>query len=159
MLKIWREILQKVDNSKLILKSNVFDSSYGREIINTRLKKLGFNLSQIELRGFTSDYLGEYNEIDVALDTYPYPGGGTTCDALYMGVPVVSLIGQRHGSRFGYSILKNLGMEECIANSSEEYIKKTIMLASDKKKLLNLILLFFYSYCINNVWQALVFKE
>ena len=138
MLKIWREILQKVDNSKLILKSNVFDSSYGREIINTRLKKLGFNLSQIELRGFTSDYLGEYNEIDVALDTYPYPGGGTTCDALYMGVPVVSLIGQRHGSRFGYSILKNLGMEECIANSSEEYIEKTIMLASDKKKLLNL---------------------
>ena len=53
------------------------------------------------------NYLEEYNDINIALDTYPYVGGGTTCEALYMGTPVITLVGDRHGSRFGYSILKN----------------------------------------------------
>ena len=135
ILLMWKKIMDRFNNSKLLLKSSVFNSEYGTEVIKKRLERLGFDLTQIELRGFSADYLEEYNEIDIALDTYPYPGGGTTCDALYMGVPVITLVGERHGSRFGYSILKNIEMEECIAFTKIDYIEKAISLANDTKKL------------------------
>jgi len=73
--------------------------------------------------------------MDIALDTFPYVGGGTTCDALYMGVPVVSLYGQRHGTRFGYSILCNAGLKELTAGTVEEYVEKAVQLALDKELL------------------------
>ena len=135
ILLMWKKIMDRFNNSKLLLKSSVFNSEYGTDVIKKRLERLGFDLTQIELRGFSADYLEEYNEIDIALDTYPYPGGGTTCDALYMGVPVITLVGERHGSRFGYSILKNIEMEECIAFTKIDYIEKAISLANDTKKL------------------------
>ncbi len=135
ILLMWKKIMDRFNNSKLLLKSSVFNSEYGTEVIKKRLERLGFDLTKIELRGFSADYLEEYNEIDIALDTYPYPGGGTTCDALYMGVPVITLVGERHGSRFGYSILKNIEMEECIAFTKIDYIEKAISLANDTKKL------------------------
>ena len=96
---------------------------------------IGLKEQQIELRAASKDYLKEYNEIDIALDTWPYPGGGTTCDALYMGVPVITLVGERHGSRFGYSILKNIGLVEGIAFSKEEYVEKAVALAQNKERL------------------------
>ena len=73
--------------------------------------------------------------MDIALDTYPYPGGGTTCEALYMGVPVVSLYGQRHGSRFGYSLLNNTGLGELAAASEDEYVRIAVTLARDRELL------------------------
>ena len=69
--------------------------------------------------------------MDLLLDTYPYVGGGTTCDALYAGVPVVSLYGRRHGTRFGYSLLTNAGLGELAAATEEEYVEKAVALGSD----------------------------
>lgn len=74
-------------------------------------------------------------DMDIALDTYPYPGGGTTCEALYMGVPVVSRYGRRHGSRFGYSLLCNTGLEELTAETEEAYVEKAVALAEDEELL------------------------
>ena len=90
-----------------------------------------FDLEKIEFRGESVNYLAEYNEVDIALDTYPYVGGGTTCEALYMGTPVITLVGDRPGARFGYSILKNLGLDDCIAASKAEYIEKAVALATN----------------------------
>ncbi|MBP2630513.1 MAG: hypothetical protein H6Q70_1141 [Firmicutes bacterium] len=135
LLVLWKEILSEVPNSKLILKSRVFASEFGKKTAENRMKEIGIAIERVELRPFSSNYLEEYHEVDIALDTYPYPGGATTCEALYMGVPVLSLVGDRHGSRFGYSILKNLGIEECIAFSGEDYIKKAVAFASDKELL------------------------
>ena len=79
--------------------------------------------------------MAAYPQMDIALDTYPYPGGGTTCDALYMGVPVVSRYGDRHGSRFGRSLLENIGLGELAAADGQEYAAKAILLAQDRNLL------------------------
>lgn len=132
MLIVWREILERVPHSRLLLKSRIFGSASGREQIKKRLTLLRFDLDCIEMRPETTTYLEEYKDVDIALDTYPYPGGGTTCEALYMGVPVITLVGERHGARFGYSLLKNIGLDDCCAFSKEEYIDIAIRLAENR---------------------------
>lgn len=135
MLLLWKEILDKVPGSKLLLKGKVFGSSYAERVIKNRFINLGFKSESLEFRPATGDYLDQYKDMDIALDTFPYPGGGTTCDALYMGVPVITLVGKRHGARFGYSILKNIGLDDCIAFNETEYIEKAVALAHDRKLL------------------------
>lgn len=132
ILTAWREILAAVPNSRIILKHKIFDTAEGKDFVLERMKDLGLNIEQIELRGFSADYLRQYNEIDIALDTFPYNGGLTTCEALYMGVPVVSLRGDRHGNRIAYSILKNVGVEELAVSNLTEYIQRAVALANDK---------------------------
>ncbi len=73
--------------------------------------------------------------IDVALDTFPYTGGTTTCDALWMGVPVITLAGDLAVSRSGVSILSNIGLTELIAKTPEEYVQMAIDLAGDASRL------------------------
>ena len=131
MLETWQKILQRVPKSKLILKHKIFDGDEGKNFVRQRLQRLNFDLNFVELRGFTANYLDEYRDIDIALDTYPYTGGLTTCDALFMGVPVISLYGERHGSRFGYSILNNVGIGELAVKNREDYINLAAALAND----------------------------
>lgn len=131
MLALWRQILSRVKQSRLILKSRIFDSEEGRAAVCTRLDNMGYDLKQIELRGFSEDYLKQYNDVDIALDTYPYTGGITTCEALYMGVPVVTLCGNRHGARFGASLLQNAGLAELIAADEQQYVEKAVAIARD----------------------------
>ena len=85
----------------------------------------------LELRPFSSDYLTQYGDIDIVLDTAPYNGGLTTCDALYMGVPVITLRGKTHGSRYGASILTAAGVPELIAENLREYTGKAVQLAKN----------------------------
>ena len=132
MLKAWKKILDAVPNSKLILKHKIFDTAECKNFVIERLKNLEIDIARVEMRGFSADYLEQYGEIDIALDTFPYNGGLTTCEALFMGVPVISLYGERHGTRFGYSILKNIGLARFAASSFEEYIQRAVALAADK---------------------------
>ena len=131
MLIAWKKILDAVPNSRLILKNKISKTDSAKEFIANRLKRVGIDVARVEMRGFTPNYLREYDDIDIALDTFPYTGGVTTCEALYMGVPVISLYGERHGSRFGLSILKNIGLEELAVNSYEDYINRAVALAND----------------------------
>ncbi len=94
---------------------------------------MSFPLDRIELRPYSPDYLEQYRDIDVALDTFPYNGGLTTCEALYMGVPVVTLRGKSHGARFGASILTNADVCELIARNPMEYVKKAVQLGKRKE--------------------------
>ena len=127
--------MDAVPNSRLILKNFIFSAESNRDFVRNRLKTVGIDVGRVEMRGLTKDYLREYGDVDIALDTFPYTGGVTTCDALYMGVPVVSLYGSRHGSRFGLSILKNVGLEELAVNSYDEYINLAVALAGDRELL------------------------
>ncbi len=83
-------------------------------------------------------YFQLYNQIDIALDAFPYGGGTTTCDALWMGVPVISLAGKTAVGRGGLSILSNLGLPELIAHSEEQYVQIAVDLAHDLPRLTDL---------------------
>ena len=131
MLKVWGKILNAVPKSRLYLKGITFLESGGLELARKRMTAAGIDLERVDLELLEQGYLKKYERADIALDTFPYPGGGTTCDALYMGVPVITLVGERHNSRFGYSLLMNMGLEELCAFSEEEYIQKAIDLAND----------------------------
>lgn len=135
MLAVWGKILQAVPDSYLLLKHQLFDSNEGRDWTLQRMKRLGVPIERIELRGFSADYLSEYHDVDIALDTFPYTGGLTTVEALYMGAPVVSLYGDRHGTRFGWSFLNNLGLPELAAGDVEGYVQNAVMLAENKELL------------------------
>jgi len=135
MLLVWKSILAAVPNSRLVLKNKIFNTIYGIETVCQRLLLLGFDLKQVQCLPLSLSHMKEYLDMDIALDTFPYVGGGTSCEALYMGVPLITLAGARHGSRFGLSILKNIGLEECIAYDKDEYIEKAVCLAKNKKRL------------------------
>lgn len=132
ILIAWKKILDAVPNSRLLLKHKIFDNKDGRNFVSKRLKGFDFELERVEMRGFSEHHhFIEYGDMDIALDTFPYTGGVTTCEALYMGVPVVSLYGDKHGTRFGLSILSNAGLAELAVDSYEEYVNRAVMLASD----------------------------
>lgn len=131
VLGVWGEILRQLPEARLLLKAEVFDRSDSREIVMRRMEQAGIPLERVETRGHSSDYIGEYRDMDIALDTFPYPGGGTTCDALYMGVPLITLRGMSHGERFGSSILENMGLEELCADTVESYVEKAVGLGRD----------------------------
>ena len=128
MLYLWRAILEQVEDSRLVIKGKLCSIPSGRAILESRLKKLNFPMENVELRPYSPDYLEQYRDIDIALDTSPYTGGLTTCEALYMGVPVVTLRGRSHGARFGATILTHADLAELIAENSMEYIKKAVQL-------------------------------
>ena len=136
MLNAWKKILDAVPNSRLILKHKIFNTNDGKNFASKRLKKFGFDVARVELRPYTANHLVEYGDVDIALDTFPYTGGVTTCEALYMGVPVVSLYGDRQGTRFGLSILKNVGLGELAVDSYAAYVNSAVGLASDWELLL-----------------------
>ena len=135
VLAAWSKILDAVPNSRLYLKGRIFFENCGGELARERIKAAGIDLSRVDCEPFNLVYVKCYERADIALDTFPYPGGGTTCDALYMGVPVITLVGERHNSRFGYSLLMNIGLEELCAFSVDDYIKKAVELANDRERL------------------------
>ena len=131
ILDTWKKILDAVPDSRLILKHKIFKTEDGRKFVAERLVNLGIDVARVEMRPFSDNWIYEYNDVDIALDTFPYTGGVTTCEALYMGVPVVSLYGDRHGTRFGLSLLKNVGLGELAVDSYNDYVNRAIMLAKD----------------------------
>lgn len=135
MLLVWKEILCQCPDSHLLLKHKLFDSEEGRQWTLYRLQRLELPVERVDFRGFSTEYLQEYNDIDIALDTFPYTGGLTTVEALLMGVPVVSMYGDRHGKRFGLSFLSNIGMTELATDNRTMYISLAAGLAEDKKLL------------------------
>lgn len=135
MLALWQEILTKTANSKILFKCQVFFSPAMQEEAYERLQSAGFDMERVIFEPAVRNYMERYLDVDIALDTYPYPGGGTTCDALYMGVPVVSLYSERHSTRFSYSILHNVGLGELAVPSSREYVERAVALAGDTELL------------------------
>ena len=136
VINVWSQILLKVKNSKLILKSSLkIDKSF----LKKEFEKYGVidSIIFLEKRKLESHY-NLYKKIDIALDTFPYNGVTTTFEALSMGVPVITMTGYNFNSRCGESIIKNLGIENLIANNEDDYILKAQKMAKDNEKLLEL---------------------
>ena len=134
-LRLWAKILEKTPDSRLLLKLDLFDNPESCAYVLSRMERMGIPRERVVQRGFTLEYLDEYADMDIALDTFPYPGGGTTCDAIFMGVPVVTMAGADHGSRFGKSLMMNLGLGELVAHTPDEYVDKAVGIAGDKELL------------------------
>jgi predicted O-linked N-acetylglucosamine transferase (SPINDLY family) len=136
-LEAWAEILRKVPDSLLV--------AYAAEGEHRRhsrsiLEEAGVDPQRLQFlkRVSTPAYFAQYNQIDIALDTFPYPGGTTTCDALWMGVPVVCLPGGTAISRGGLSVLSNVGLSEFAAVDLANYIQIAVKLAMDLPRLADL---------------------
>lgn len=137
-LAAWGRLLLRVPDSRLVIKSLVGNGDdAGRKELIDRFVAMGVTPERIEVLGGipnTHDHLASYSGIDIALDSFPYTGTTTTFEALWMGVPVVTLAGDRHASRVGASILETLDLPDLIANSADRYIEIAASLASDPAK-------------------------
>ena len=131
VLCLWRQVLDAVPGARLLVKGKIFDHAEGRTIVAERLARCGIPAARVEMRGFSRGYLAEYGDVDIALDPFPYTGGITTCEALSMGVPVVTLAGESHGARFGASLLTNAHLPELVAQTPADYVRIAAGLASD----------------------------
>jgi protein O-GlcNAc transferase len=133
-LDLWAQVLASVPDSRLILHC---PSGSHRENVKQRFAKAGVGGDRIEFvsRQPVHQYFQTYNRIDIALDPFPYGGGITTCDALWMGVPVVTLSGRTAVGRGGRSVLSNVGLPEFIAYSPERYRQVALAHAGDLTRL------------------------
>lgn len=134
-LSVWSKILAQVPSSRLLIKSPHLEDPEVRKGVLERISAAGIAETSVELMGFFDsplDHLAAYNRVDVALDTFPYNGTTTTCEALWMGVPVVSLIGDRHAARVGLSLLTAIGHAEWASENEDAYIEKAVSLAQDR---------------------------
>ena len=134
MLVLWGEILRCVPKAHLLLK-HTLPGMEPLSRMRARAERAGIDLARLELRPGSKDYLRDYLDVDIILDTYPYQGGGTTCEALFMGLPVVTTAGSRHGARFAVSLLKNVGLGELVAESPVAYVERAVGLANDAELL------------------------
>jgi len=134
VLRTWAALLQRVPGSKLLIKAFGLQDPQVHDDVRARVLAAGIDAERVELlapaKG-TGDHLLTYQRVDIALDTFPYHGTTTTCEALYMGVPVVTRAGNTHGSRVGVSLLSALGLGELIASSEEDFIERCATLAGD----------------------------
>lgn len=133
-LNLWARILLALPKAKLLLKNKDLADDSNRRRILSELAALGIDAKRIDLQPGTNweDYMTQHDRLDIALDPVGGHGGGTsTCDALWMGVPVVHLLGDHVGSRFAASLINAVGHSEWIAHSETEYAEKVITLAKN----------------------------
>jgi protein O-GlcNAc transferase len=141
VMELWANILNAMPDSRLILKAKSFSDrstcEYVRDVFNLK----GIAEERTELLSWepsTTGHLDIYNRIDISLDTFPYNGTTTTCEALWMGVPVITLAGTAYASRSGVSLLSNVGLPDLVATTFDEYFSIAIDLAKDSKRLQSL---------------------
>ena len=138
VVSAWSEILRATPESHLLLKNRYLADEACREQYLKLFAKHGLDTKRIHLNGRLpelKDHLALYSQVDISLDTFPYNGTTTTFEALWMGVPVISLYGDRHASRVSASILQHTGFSDWVASNTLSYIETAIRLASNKEYL------------------------
>ena len=141
VINTWSEILKRVDNSKLLLKSPQFSEPEMLDFYEQLFAKEGITADRlifVEKTATVQEHLALYREIDICLDTFPYNGATTTCEALWMGAPVVAYTGARHAARVSASILKHTGLADWIADDIEGYINLAVEKANNPEELQSL---------------------
>lgn len=138
VINVWSKLLSLMPTAKLALKNENFTAPMVKEEVLRAFASHGIEedrLILIKNKPSYKEHLEYYHNIDIALDTFPYNGTTTTCEALWMGVPVICLKGIDHTSRVGYSLLNTIGCPELVANDAEQYVKLAIDLASNIENL------------------------
>ena len=137
----WSEVLNAIPDSRLYLKANALADPGTRIRCLHDFNALGINSDRIEVAGWfadPADHLAAYARCDVALDTWPYSGTTTTCEALWMGVPVITRTGDRHASRVSASLLHRIGLDELVAPDISGFVEIAKTLAADTARLKDL---------------------
>ena len=141
VIALWARLLQTLPNARLVLKNKSLRDPGTAERCAALFAAQGIDSRRLELIGWLpsrQEHLGLYSRIDIGLDTFPYNGATTTCEALWMGVPVITLAGDRHAGRVGVSLLSRLGLSEFIADTPEDYVARAVALAQDRDALARL---------------------
>jgi protein O-GlcNAc transferase len=140
ILATWSHILAALPNSRLRWQCHQFKDQTLVKHMLSRLQQYGIDISRVQLLGSVprDEYLSSFSEVDIILDTFPYAGCTTTCEALWMGVPTLTLAGDTFLSRQGASLLTAAGLDDWITTSSEGYVDKALELAVDLPKLASL---------------------
>lgn len=138
VIRTWVAILNAVPGSRLVLKNSAIAHGTTAQRCRDAFGRHGIRSDRLvflESKPLYADHLATYHEIDVALDPFPYNGTTTTFDSIFMGVPVITLAGDRHAGRVGQSILTHLQLEELIACDERDYIRKAVELSGDEQRL------------------------
>jgi len=137
----WAKVLDAVPNSRLRLSSSFFPDPAARDVLFARLSAAGIDVARVTFlppQDGLLNHLLRYFDFDIALDTFPYQGGTTTCEAMQMGVPVVALSAPSHVSRIGVSLLINSGQSHMLASNVPEFVRIAADLATDPVRLSHL---------------------
>ncbi len=138
VIELWCRLMQEVADSRLVLQAEPFAHEWVRQRMIAKFEAHGVERTRIDLhqRSLTiGEHLELYNQIDIALDPFPWGGHTTTCTALFMGVPVVTLRGRRMASRMSASVLHRMGFDAWIAETPEQYLQVATKLAEDVERL------------------------
>lgn len=138
VMALWARVLQAVPGSRLVLKNINLSEQAVQQSVRQAFAAGGVAPDRLELIGFevsSHTHLERYHNIDIGLDPFPYNGATTTCEALWMGVPVITLSGRTHAGRVGVSLLSNLNLTEFIANTTDEYVAAALRLTADLETL------------------------
>jgi predicted O-linked N-acetylglucosamine transferase (SPINDLY family) len=137
VVALWGRVLAAVPGSRLFLKAKQLREASVRQSIVERFSANGVAADRLILEGSTprAEYLATYQRVDIALDPFPYTGGATSAEALWMGVPVLTLAGERFLSRQGIGLLMNAGLPEWIAADADDYVARAVSHASDLQRL------------------------
>ena len=140
VIACWSRLLHALPDARLHLKYKFFEESEAVQQFRNAFAAHGIDTQRIRFskQSPRSEYLESYNGIDIGLDPFPFNGCTTSVEALWMGVPIIALSGDRFAGHMGETIMKNLGLNECIANSPDDYLEKAIALASDLPRLADL---------------------
>lgn len=139
-LDLWSRVLTAVPDARLLLKARAFQDLSTRDRIAEAFKQRGVDPARIRVEGWGNlgDYLNFFNTIDIALDTHPFAGGTTTCHSLFMGVPVVTQVGDRSVSRVAASCLHSVGLDDLVAETPEQFVEIARSLARDGARVIDL---------------------
>jgi predicted O-linked N-acetylglucosamine transferase (SPINDLY family) len=137
VVELWSKVLESIPSSRLLLKSKQFRDKSAQENVIQRFNIQGIKSERITLEGpeHREKYFAAYNRIDIALDPFPFTGGTTSVECLWMGVPVLTLAGDSLISRQGVGILMNAGLPDWVANNEKEYAHKASYLSSNLDEL------------------------
>jgi predicted O-linked N-acetylglucosamine transferase (SPINDLY family) len=141
LIATWSAILREVPESRFFMKAGGLAAPSAAQRVRAQFISNGIEAERVELVSHVlaaSQHLAAYAQLDIALDTFPYHGTTTTCEAMWMGVPVVTLAGRTHAGRVGVSLLSNLKLTELIAPDREAYVQIAVELARDRKRLASL---------------------
>ena len=140
VVALWARVLLAVPGSRLFLKSPQLGEASVRQSVRARFASQGIVGERLMLEGLSprAEYLATYNRVDIALDPFPYTGGTTTVEALYMGVPVLTLAGTHLLSRQGIGILMNAGLADWVAADADAYVRRAVTHAADLQGLVGL---------------------
>jgi predicted O-linked N-acetylglucosamine transferase (SPINDLY family) len=133
VMATWAKILHRLPDARIILKTHQLSHGPTADRFRADFALHGITADRVELRGSSGHrtFMGEYGHVDIVLDPFPYTGGLTTCEALWMGVPTVTLPGEIFASRHSASHLSNAGLADWVSGSIEEYIELAVARAGD----------------------------